>query len=115
MDRMRDFRLFAGKLLDTLSPVRGNTSHDRSPEKLANVLEELEILVLTSGKSDKEQSGWLKERRLAYLREHANSSRSWPPPVAVDWLFADLTGEHANFPKLEVPAYSLATGEIPPG
>jgi hypothetical protein len=113
LDRMRDFRVFAEKLLDTISTVRGNTSHDRSPEKLANVLEELEIFVLNSGKPDKEQSGWLKERRLAYLREHANSSRNWPPPVALDWLFADLTGEHANFPKLEVPAYSLATGEIP--
>jgi hypothetical protein len=114
LDRMRDFRIFAEKLLNTLSPARGNTSHDRSPEKLANVLEELEILVQHGGKPDKEQSGWLKERRAAYLREHSNSPRNWPPPISLDWLFADLSGEQSNFPKLEVPAYSVATGEISP-
>jgi DNA primase catalytic core len=109
--RIRDFGIFANKLLGAISTIRGNTSQDTSPEKLANLLEQLELFVLTTGKPDSEQSGWLKERRTAYQREHANSPRSWPPPVALDWLFADLPEGQASFPKLEVPAYSLAPGE----
>jgi DNA primase catalytic core len=110
-DRMQKVRGFAGRLLQRFSEVRGNTGDDRSPEKLAGILEDLEKLVLTRSQQDQGQGDWLRERREAYLREHAACPRQWPPPVALDWLFADLVGDYPNFPKLEVPAYSLAAGE----
>jgi hypothetical protein len=106
-------RGLAGQLLAAFSTVTGNTGNDRSPQDLARLLKELENLACTTEEAREEQSGWLRERRKAYLREHLASPRQWPPPVALDWLFVDLSETHDGLPMLEVPPYSLAPGEQP--
>jgi hypothetical protein len=87
---------------------------DSSLQPFQPSLKELENLACTTEEAREEQSGWLRERRKAYLREHLASPRQWPPPVALDWLFVDLSETHDGLPMLEVPPYSLAPGEAPP-
>ena len=112
-DRSGLVRSLARDLLEKFASLSGNTAQDRAPQELAKLLERLEQLVRTSEETAGDQIGWLAERRKAFLAEHAASPRQWPPPVAVDWLYADLAQPSGGFPKLEVPAYSLARGETP--
>ena len=113
-DRSDRVRELGAQLLAVFSAVTGNTGDDRSPQELAGLLAELEDLACTSEEAREEQTGWLRERRDAYLRGHLAAPRQWPPPVALDWLFVDLCGTPDGLPMLEVPPYSLAPGEATP-
>ncbi|RYD82971.1 MAG: hypothetical protein EOP84_08595 [Verrucomicrobiaceae bacterium] len=113
-ERTAKIREFASDLLESFAnQSRLNTGEDQSPQDLAAAIEKLEGFVRTSEEYGDQQSGWLKERRNAYLHEHAASPRQWPPPVALDWLFADISEPPQGFPKLESPPYSLAPREHP--
>jgi hypothetical protein len=116
------FRAFARRLTEHFStdrPQVSTTGNDREPQRLSSLLNELAGFVSARAKNRatdstaiEERAGWMARRNEAYLREHLAAPRRWPPPAAIDWLWVDSSIPATGLPKLEVPPYSLAPGEI---
>jgi len=78
---------------NTVSP---NTIRDISHHELAGLLKALAAAA-------PENARWLKERADAYARDHAMDPRSYPPPVALDWLYVDVEQGSPDATMIWVP------------
>ncbi|MCH9649578.1 MAG: toprim domain-containing protein [Deltaproteobacteria bacterium] len=107
LDNSKGFKI--KDLVERLEQLKDISSiKDNDPGKLAEVLRSL------AHRAGHQNGGWLQKRADAYEKNHLQHPVPWPPPVAIDWLWVDLgqPGNAVTYPKIEVPPYSNAAGEI---
>jgi hypothetical protein len=106
-----DAATFAPELLDALKTGRSNgwtvTADDSDPTSLYSALQKLADPPAFAGQSERGNAFWLRRRAQSYLAGHRADPNSWPPPVALDWLWID-PGEPIlnNMPRIEAPEYA---------
>lgn len=108
---------FAEDLLSAIKHGIGkgwrSTQHDDMPSMLGDALEKVAAEENFGKGAEETARGWLLERKKAYMRNHMNDPASWPPPVALDWLWVDLHDADPNqFPKIHVPKFASAPSQV---
>ena len=73
-----------------------NTIHDARSTDLFGLLSALAF-------SAPENRDWLEKRATAYSLHHTDNPMPYPPPVALDWLYVDITADDPENTKILVP------------